>query len=267
MKLLSLNTAGRLKKISDQINEIVSINCDVICLQEVIQSTKKIFYEKLPEYGYEWIVDNSFEELSDHKGPRKYCLITASRIKLSKLKIISPVGWNEKLLRTSIVSGNKRIELFNIQLPPGVSNGIRKIYTAREIYRNLELSKNSYKILCGDFNTPQKEFPDGKIMTWGERFRKNGEIYIKNDEKNSGERLLLKGINDLGLYDDFRRIHGYKSEEYSWFHKWRSGITKRRYDHIYSTKELGLKDCYYLHNFRKNGLSDHSGMVSEYIVQ
>lgn len=266
MKLLSLNTAGRLKKIYEQINEILTIDCDVICLQEVIQSTKKIFYGKLSEHGYEWIADNSFEETSEHKGPRKYCLITASRCNMKKLNVRSPVCWSEKILRTSIAAGNKGIELFNIQLPPGVSNGLRKIYTADEIYKNLKLSINKYKILCGDFNTPQLEFEDGRIMTWGERHRKNGGIYVKNEEKNLGERQLIKGINDFGLYDDFRRIHGYETEEFSWVHKWRSSFSKRRYDHIYSTKELCVKDCYYLHSFREKGLSDHSGIVSKYDI-
>ena len=71
MKLLTLNTAGRLIKIQDQIKELVSEDCDLICLQEVIQKSKKIFYEELPKFGYKWIVDSSFENTAKHNGPRK----------------------------------------------------------------------------------------------------------------------------------------------------------------------------------------------------
>ncbi|HMR41800.1 MAG TPA: hypothetical protein PKA90_15380, partial [Ignavibacteria bacterium] len=235
--------------------------------QEVIQNTKKIFYEELPKFGFKYIADNSFENPAEHKGPRKYCLLTASKVKIIKLENFAEVGWSEKILRTRFWKGDKKIELVNTQIPPGSSNGVRKEITFKEIYKNLEKSKHKYKILCGDWNSPQEEFPGGKIMTWGEKYGRNKEITKYKANKDECERLLLEKTNNLDLYDDFRRVHGYKVNEYSWVHKNKTKTTHRRYDHIYSTKNLDLKDCHYEHSFREKGLSDHSAIVSEYEIE
>ena len=265
MKLLTLNTAGRLLKIQDQIKELVSENCDLICLQEVIQNSKKIFYEELPKYGYKWIADSSFENISKHTGPRKYCLMTASRYRLKKLESLYKVGWSEKMLMTECKIGNKKIEIVNTYIPPGSSNGVRKLNTIKEIFENLKLSNYKYKILCGDWNSPQHEFAGGKIMSWGESIRKNGDTYISDKKYDDVERLFLERTNDLNLFDDFRRVNGYDKEEYSYY-IYRKGLicAKRRFDHIYSTKNLNLRSCNYRHSFRKKLLSDHSALVSEY---
>jgi endonuclease/exonuclease/phosphatase family metal-dependent hydrolase len=36
------------------------------------------------------------------------------------------------------------------------------------IYRRLACSSDRPRILCGDFNTPQKEMADGEVVTWGQ---------------------------------------------------------------------------------------------------
>ena len=65
----------------------------------------------------------------------------------------------------------------------------------------------------------------------------------------------------IGFIDGFRYFHPKKSE-YSWYSHQGNGY---RYDHILIDKRLLpiVGDCYYLHESREQGLSDHSAMLLE----
>ncbi len=71
----------------------------------------------------------------------------------------------------------------------------------------------------------------------------------------------LKKLETIGYVDAFRAIHGDK-KEFSWFSHQGNGF---RYDHSYIHESMLpiLKDCYYIHAWRQNGISDHSAMVVE----
>lgn len=71
----------------------------------------------------------------------------------------------------------------------------------------------------------------------------------------------LKALDKLGYKDAFRVKHG-QAKEYSWYSHQGNGY---RYDHTYVHESLVpiIKDCYYLHDWREEKLSDHSPMVLE----
>lgn len=71
----------------------------------------------------------------------------------------------------------------------------------------------------------------------------------------------LQTFEKTGMVDAFRLING-KVDEYSWFSHQGNGF---RYDHTYLQESLVpiVKNCYYLHEWRQNKLSDHSPMVLE----
>ena len=71
----------------------------------------------------------------------------------------------------------------------------------------------------------------------------------------------LKALEQTGYADAFRLLHG-QTKEYSWFSHQGNGF---RYDHTYVHPHLKpiVKACYYLHEWRQNGFSDHSPMVLE----
>ncbi len=64
------------------------------------------------------------------------------------------------------------------------------------------------------------------------------------------------------VFADAYRLHNGDTKEYSWFSHQGNGY---RYDHILVSHDLVpiVKSCYYLHEWRTNGLSDHSPMVIE----
>lgn len=102
-----------------------------------------------------------------------------------------------------------------------------------------EMPKAKPSILVGDYNTG-KNYIDQK-----------GDSFWYTDK--------IVALEKLGYVDAFRHIHK-DVKEYSWFSHGGNGY---RYDHTYVHKSLLpiVKDCYYLHAWREEKLSDHSPMV------
>lgn len=101
------------------------------------------------------------------------------------------------------------------------------------------IAGNKPAIITGDLNT--------------------GKNYI--DQKGNSfmyEDRLIK-MESMGFEDAFRLKHG-QTKEYSWFSHQGNGY---RYDHFYVDKALQslVSECYYLHEWREEKLSDHSPMV------
>lgn len=103
---------------------------------------------------------------------------------------------------------------------------------------------NNFKkhyIITGDFNT-------GKNL-----IDQNGQSFWYEDK--------LFALEKAGFVDAFRHIHG-DTRQYSWYSHQGNGF---RYDQSYMHHSLLpiLKECHYIHEWRKAGLSDHSPMYLE----
>lgn len=257
IKLISWNTAGRLRKLNDQLNFLLNKDYDIICLQEVIYSTNSIFKEELTKNGFN-VISNLPKECVK-TGKRKYNLIIASKCPVNQCSATFKVDWKEKYLESELMINGRSIKLLNIHIPPGSGNKWKKIQTIQEAFENIKNFSSDYKIICGDWNTPQSEDKNGEITTWGEKPGRGG----KGSNWDIGERLLLQEVNKYGLIDCFRSLNGYHQEEFSWVAKSGKKPVGRRYDHIYLTSNLNPKKCYYEHSLRMNNLSDHSGIVCE----
>ena len=259
MKLISWNIAGRVSTVDDQIDYLLNGEFDIICLQEVIAKTEEIISENFKDNGYS-VITSSIGKHRENQGKHKYNLLIISKdqikIELPKYKI----KWREKYLRGIVDCGQSKIEVTTLHIPPGSSNGWEKIITIEESYKNLIESKNSKRIVCGDWNTPKSESLSGEITTWGEN-KKRGD---KNGRWDKGERLLLEELKNIGFSDTFRLVNGHEKIDYSWFVKTKNGKTGRRYDHIYSTDTISVKDCFYDHSVRVGKLSDHSAIITEF---
>lgn len=104
---------------------------------------------------------------------------------------------------------------------------------------NLISSSETPYIIAGDFNTG-KNYIDQK-----------GSSFWYTDE-------LIK-MEDAGYIDAYRHVYQ-DAKEYSWFSHQGNGY---RYDHTYIHHSLApiVKDCFYLHLWREEKLSDHSPML------
>jgi exodeoxyribonuclease III len=96
-------------------------------------------------------------------------------------------------------------------------------------------------IIAGDYNT--------------------GHNFIDQKGDSFWYQQELKILEATGYRDAYRLINP-ALETYSWFSHQGNGF---RYDHTYLHPDIFpiVKDCYYMHEWRQNGWSDHSGMVLE----
>jgi exodeoxyribonuclease III len=88
-----------------------------------------------------------------------------------------------------------------------------------------------------------------------------GHNYIDQKGDSFWYQAELQAFEKAGMVDAYRLKNG-KTEEYSWFSHQGNGF---RYDHTYGHESLIpiIKNCYYIHEWRQNKLSDHSPMVLE----
>jgi exonuclease III len=268
MKVISWNVAGRVAKYPKQLNAALKEDPDVIGLQEIIISTQTRWVSDLTKAGY--YVKCSFDFVQDKsilKHGRKYGVITAARWELlptNREEVLVP--WNERFLSLKINSPWGSIEFHNIHMPAGVSQHVIKHQTFEGLFNYLAHKTNKLRILCGDFNSPRKEYPDGRVVVWGKAKReKDGRSLNDLSERQArAEHGIFTGLAEYNLRDVYRAVNGYQEEDYSWMHKWRDRITFRRFDHIFASSQLNPISCEYLHKFIDNGLSDHAAIVASF---
>ena len=274
MKLLSWNTAKRLKKVSQQHDFIKQIDPDIIALQEILPSTE-LEFKKLLTNKYPYIV-SSFElakDLTILKNKRMFGQLIASKCPFTPLDPENfKIPWPERVLSVSAEIGNKKLHIHTTHIPPGSSNGWIKIDTIKGIVGYFSEKSDYDQILCGDFNTPQKEDEENGIITFGQTVRSSGKVVTKRQFRgglgvdwDKGERSLFNALREYGLIDVFRELNPNNYEAYSWLFIRKGRSFKKRFDHIFADKQLKTISCDY-YNAPSN-LSDHRPIVSQFFTE
>ena len=274
MKIISWNLANRVRKQQLQLDALVSREPDLIGLQEVTSRTLPLWVEGLQKAGYKHVISSfSLHDGSNSglTGPRRYVILIASRWPLDPVdqrSLIIP--WHERLVSVLIHSPNVDFEFHVAHIPPGASHDWLKIDTFEGIFKFLAKPSCNYpRILCGDFNSPQAETRSGEVITWGQDILENGQVRFSDKEGrwDAGERSVIQGLAEYNLYDIFRLLNGYESQEFSWLLR-RKGriIARRRFDHIFAAKTLNPDTCRYIHSFREELLSDHSAIKASFKI-
>lgn len=273
IRLISWNVNRRTTRLAEQVKKLEERQPDIVALQEVTVNTVNRLREELTRIGLPYIDDTTRLLLRPHWS--YYCVLTASRWPLRVLDSLNIIA-RQRVLSVQIHMNGDLLELHNAYLPLGgkVQDGKSlKIETLEAIYHSLARSSSHPRILCGDFNTPQRELPDGKVMTFGQYHNKQGQILTSRTiggfsglQKDQAERNILTGLAQYDLADVYRQLHGYNNvEEYSWYHLNRGRRTGFRLDHIFASASLNPVECRYLHDFREAGLSDHSPIEAVFV--
>ncbi|MDQ2700767.1 MAG: endonuclease/exonuclease/phosphatase family protein [Actinomycetota bacterium] len=246
MKLLSWNVAGRTRVLPDQVRAVLRQEPDIVCLQEVRESTLPRWRDGLADAGLTEILD------SDNRSERRLFNLTASRWQLFELEELA-LPQRERLLSVRVASDRGPVEVHNAHVPPAPSQGMNKVLTLETIFVALAAPFAGYRILCGDLNLPRAEFPDGTLETFASN---HPEDYERWDR---AERLLLEMLEPWGLGDCFRQLNGYDRSDISWAPV--SGRARgHRLDHILASPGLNAVWCDYQHGWREAGFSDHSAI-------
>jgi exonuclease III len=235
-----------------------SRNPSIICLQEVREKSLNTFKIELQKVGFEYFYDSV---LLAKKNIRTKGNIIASKNPSQHLPDYIRTPHPESILSIQIISSIGKIMIHNTHIPNGSTYGWTKIETFEAIYKKLSTERDNFRILCGDFNSPQAESTNGETITWGQRITAENEVITRRNKHrwHEGELCVIRELEKFNLPDVYRYLYGYQKEDYS-FVVVRKGkvVSRRRFDHIFASKELNPQNCEYIHSFREEGLSDHS---------
>ena len=273
MKLISWNTNHRTRQALDQAQAILQRAPDVVALQEIVSSSFKLMTAALTSGGLSHIVTTVREPPFDRRGPRAFGVLIASRYPLLDDGTVSKlaVPWEEKAVSAVIMAPHAELELHTVHVPPGSSNGWVKIEVLEAVFAGLSRPTDRPRLLCGDFNIPQRELFSGEIVTWAQRIGPSGQISLKTRFRggsglrwDTAERNILSGLQQFGMRDVYRGLHGYKIDASSWVLRRKGTSIVRRFDHLFASEQVHVVRCAYLNEWREGGLSDHAGIEAEF---
>lgn len=230
---------------------MTSLSPDIVCLQEVIPRSAPAWTEHLSAAG---LCDVRVADLTAAGGRERPLLtLVASRWEQQPVAV-DDVPWPERVLATRSAG----LEVVNVHSPISPKPGLAKVLTHEAVSAHLGAGHGP-RLVCGDLNTPRREHPDGRVWTFArDRY---GRLRADRGERwDAAELALIKGLEDWGFRDAFRSLHGLEQREPSWvWQRWGGGY---RLDHLIVSSEVEVLVCGYLHDWRDEGLSDHSPLVA-----
>ena len=189
-------------------------------------------------------------------------VLLASRAPLTDAAGRLSMPWDESAVGALADTPIGPVEIFAVHVP-NAANGWVKPHSLRAIRDGLVTAAPGPRILCGDLNTPRREQPDGTVMSFARDSR--GRLRPeRGSEWDEAELGVVPGLRDLGYRDAFRRLHGCGSREPSWTWRRIAGHGGGwRLDHVFVSAELEPVACVYHHDWRDQGLSDHSALEAD----
>ena len=272
-RILSWNTAKRVKYTVEQYVYLQDFDADVIALQEVLPKSVTIWRDSLgADYPY---IISSFDLVPDHtilKSKRMFGQLIASKFPVTPFPPDQiNIPWQERALSVYLHACKRKIRFITTHIPPGSSNGWIKIQTIKGLVESLIVNESSHQILCGDFNTPQSESSDFGVVTFGQRITKSGEPRVRRSfrgglgiEWDRWERALFEELPQHGIRDAYRVKHPHTYDAFSWSLKRKGKIFRNRFDHIFISDAFDVQSCDYPND--QSFMSDHSPIFGEFVL-
>ena len=177
------------------------------------------------------------------KAGFRYQVVTHSEPNDNSVIIASKIPFSSELYPNadSNYSGNIVTAKFSVFHLMGVYMPHKKKHQLFEYTRSAIKDTSTPFIVAGDYNS--------------------GKNHIDQKGKSFWYTDQLEAMEKENMSDAFRFVNG-DIEEYSWYSHQKNGY---RYDHIYVNESLKpiVKNCFYDHSWRLEGLSDHSAMFLE----
>lgn len=273
-RIISWNTAKRLKRIEGQISFLEDSKADIIALQEIIPSTEKVFKRELANnYPYQI---SSFDLAVDKSILNKKRMF--GELFLSKFPLVPQnpknvnVPWHERILTVKAKIDRNLLTLHTTHIPPGSSNGWIKVEMIDGIVDHLIENKNEFPVvLCGDFNTPKFESKEFGLVTFAQNLKKNGQPSNKKSFRgglgvdwDKSERSLFEKLRNHKILETFRQLNPTLFEAYSWSFSRKGKVFRHRFDHIFASDDLIAQQCEYL--YPEESLSDHLPISAKFLL-
>lgn len=230
---------------------------DIVGLQEITARTSDVWIAALAAIGLQYAVSSLdlVPEARTASRPSRSGVLLASRWPLQSL----PVGeyrvpFPERVVASSVATPFGPVEVHVAHVPSGsrmreLGLPRAKAETFEAIFERLARPSPNPRILCGDFNAPRGELPEGTVIPWGPDAR-----------TAAAEVSVLQGLAEHDLVDVYRRLHGYDAQAFSWYGP-RRGY---RLDHVLATRALTPVTCGYEDALRISRASDHAPMWADF---
>jgi exodeoxyribonuclease-3 len=253
VRLITWNVNRRVSVLARQAAALAGREPDVVALQEVTAGSWPLWRAALDTIGLPHAACSldGADPLREPISRRRTGVVIAAR---EPLGAVSPftVPWPETTL-AGVVDG----VTVHVAHVPNAANGWIKPDTLAALRTGLAAGSGP-QVVCGDFNTPRRESPDGTVISFARDSR--GRLREERGERwDNAELGVVPGLRELGFADAFRAVHGYESKEPSWVWSHGGGW---RLDHIFASG-LSVVASTYHHDWRDNGLSDHSAFEAD----
>jgi exonuclease III len=259
VRLITWNVARRVEALAAQAAALGGREPDIVALQEVTARTLPLWEAALATIGLPQVACTlaTAEPAREPVGPRRTSVLLAARTPLAVRPGLLPVPWPETALAAEVAG----IELHTVHVP-NAANGWIKPDTLAAVRAGLA-ARSGPRVLCGDLNTPRREAADGTVVSFARdgRGRLRPERGTRWDDAELG---VVPRLRELGFHDAFRALHGYGAREPSWTWRRIAGHGGGwRLDHLFCSAELQPVACAYHHDWRDDGLSDHSALEAD----
>jgi exonuclease III len=233
---------------------VAELEPDVVCLQEVTDKAAPLWEHALGSIGLTYVAHPA-PWPRDEVRKRRLAVLTAAREPFDAAPVPG-VPWPERVLSARFADG---FELLNMHSPISPSPGLVKVRTHEAVHAHLAADAGGARALCGDLNTPRKEHADGSVWTFArDRYGRLRED--RGERWDAAESALIRGLEPYGYRDAFRALHGFVAKEPSWeWPRWGGGY---RLDHLVVSEAVEVGACHYAHDWRREGLSDHSPLIA-----
>jgi endonuclease/exonuclease/phosphatase family metal-dependent hydrolase len=240
-------------QLSGQAAALASREPDVVALQEVTARSWPLWRAALETIGlpHACCSLDGADPARRPIGRRRTGVVIAARSPLAPAEPLA-VPWPETTL-AALVDG-VTVHAAHV---PNAANGWIKPDTLAALRAGLAATSGP-RVLCGDLNTPRREYADGTVISFARDSR--GRLRPERGERwDTAELGVVPGLRDLGFADAFRVVHGYDSKEPSWV--WHHG-GGWRLDHVFVCGLRVVASTYH-HAWRDDGLSDHSALEAD----
>jgi exodeoxyribonuclease-3 len=240
VRLITWNVARRFTVLPQQAAALAAREPDVVALQEVTARGWALWREALAALGLDALY-----------SPGRMGVVLAGR----GLQPAEPLPLPRPESTVAGICGGVTVHSVHV---PNAANGWVKVRTLEAVRAGLAAGSGP-RVLCGDLNTPRREYPDGTVLSFA-RDTKGRLRPERGSEWDVGELGVVPRLSELGFQDAIRTLHGYGAPERSWTFRHGGGW---RLDHLFASAELTVEAAAYHHDWRLAGLSDHSALEAD----
>jgi len=259
VRVITWNVARRVSRIADQAMALAEREADVIALQEVTRGTVAYWRAALETISLPHVVC-SLDDADPGREPasrRRTGVLIAARAPITPAGRLE-VPWPETALGALV--DQIRVDTIHV---PNAADGWVKVQTLQAIRAGVAAGEPGPRVVCGDFNVPRREHPDGTVISFARDSRETLRAE-RGAEWDSAELGVVPGLRDFGFQDAFRALHGYARREPSWTFRTMGGHDGGwRLDHLFASPELAVVASRYHHGWRDAGLSDHAALEAD----